>query len=48
MIEGSWGQFAANAVHGVPRITMLPSLSGAYSSGEYPWTDAQVQKSRLQ
>jgi hypothetical protein len=29
IMDGSFGQFAANAVHGVARITMLPSLSGA-------------------
>jgi hypothetical protein len=29
MMDGSFGQFAAKAVHGVARITMLPVLSGA-------------------
>ena len=33
MMEGSLGQLAAKAVHGVARMTRLPFLSGTYSCG---------------
>lgn len=39
IIDGSLGQFAANAVHGVPRIVFSPFSFVIYSCGSKPWTE---------